>query len=143
MLEPVARSQTVVPFRLIDGWAIVLEGTLAGKQQQKMLIDTSAVPSAINIRVARRLGLSGSAQKLLLMNRAMQVQKVRVPNVRVGTVAAEALDTVAMDLAGVEQALGTRIDAVIGLDLLSRQNFSLDYRRKELEFSSIHSTATD
>ena len=47
MLEPVARSQTVVPFRLIDGWAIVLEGTLAGTQHPKMLIDTGAVPSAI------------------------------------------------------------------------------------------------
>jgi predicted aspartyl protease len=134
MLEQVARSQTVVPFRLIDGRAIVLEGTLAGKQHQKMLIDTGAVPSAINIRAARRLGLSGSAQKLSLMNRAIEVQKVRVANVRVGTVSAEALDMVAMDLASIEQALGTRIDAVIGLDLLSRQNFSLDYRRKELVF---------
>jgi predicted aspartyl protease len=134
ILQPVARSQTVVPFRLIDGWAIVLEGTLAGKQHQQILIDTGAVPSAINIRVARRLGLSGPAQKLSLMNRAMQVEKVRVANVEVGTVAAEALDMVAMDLASIEQALGTRIDAVIGLDLLSRQNFSLDYRRKQLAF---------
>src|SRR4029077_12948947 len=69
-----------------------------------------------------------------LMNRAMQVEKVRVANVEVGTVAAKALDMVAMDLASIEQALGTRIDAVIGLDLLSRQNFSLDYRRKQLAF---------
>jgi predicted aspartyl protease len=134
MLEPVAWPQTVVPFRLIDGWAIVLEGTLAGKQHQKMLIDTGAVPSAINIKAARRLGLSGTAQKLSMMNRAIEVQRVRVTNVQVGSVAAEALDMVAMDLASIEQALGTRIDAVIGLDLLSRQNFSLDYRRKELGF---------
>jgi predicted aspartyl protease len=138
---PVARSQTVVPFRLIDGWAIVVEGTLAGKAHQKMLIDTGAVPSAINIRAARRLGLSGTEQKLSLMNRAMKVQKVRVANVRVGPVAAEALDMVAMDLASIEQALGTRIDAVIGLDLLSRKNFSLDYRRKELDFSGNASVA--
>ncbi len=134
ILGPVARSQTVVPFRLIDGWAIVLEGTLAGKQHQKMLIDTGAAPSAINIRAARRLGLSGPVQKLSLMNRAMNVEKVRVTDVQVGTVAAAALDMVAMDLASIELALGTRIDAVIGLDLLSRKNFSLDYRRKELDF---------
>ena len=99
-----------------------------------MLIDTGAVPSAINIRAARRLALSGPAQTLSLMNRAMKVQKVRVTNVRVGSVAAEALDMVAMDLASIEQALGTRIDAVIGLDLLSRRNFSLDCGRKELAF---------
>jgi hypothetical protein len=132
--EPMARSQTVVPFRLIDGWAIVLEGALAGKGHQQMLIDTGAVPSAINIRAARRLGLSGSAQNLSMMNRAIEVQKVRVANLQVGAVNADALDMVAMDLASIEQALGTRIDAVIGLDLLSRHNFSLDYRRKELVF---------
>jgi predicted aspartyl protease len=141
ILESVAQAQSVVPFRLIDGWAIVLEGTLAGKPHQKMLIDTGAVPSAINIRTARRLGLSGPVQKLSLMNRAIKVERVRVANVRVGPAAAEALDMVAMDLAGIELAMGTRIDAVIGLDLLSRQNFSLDYRRKELDFSSNTSLA--
>jgi hypothetical protein len=68
------------------------------------------------------------------MNRAVNGERVRVPEVRVGAVAVEALDMVAMDLGRVEQALGTRIDAVIGLDLLARQNFSLDYLHKKLDF---------
>jgi hypothetical protein len=42
----------------------------------------------------------------------------------------------AMDLKRIEQALGTRIDAVIGLDLLAKRNFTLDYRRKKLVFDS-------
>ena len=41
---------------------------------------------------------------------------------------------VAMDLGRIEQALGTRINAVIGLDLLAKQNFSIDYRRKSVNF---------
>jgi predicted aspartyl protease len=133
--EAATQAQTVVPFRLIDGWAIVLEGTLAGESHQKMLIDTGAVPSAINVKVARRLGLSGPERRLSLMNRAVTVERVRVTNVRAGAVAVEAMEMVAMDLQRIEQALGTRIDAVIGLDLLSRQNFSIDYRRRELAFS--------
>lgn len=41
-----------------------------------------------------------------------------VPGVQLGAVAVEALDMVAMDLGRIEQALDTRIDAVIGLDAL-------------------------
>ena len=41
---------------------------------------------------------------------------------------------VAMDLGGIEQALGTSVDAVIGLDLLGRQNFTIDYRRRKIVF---------
>jgi predicted aspartyl protease len=136
IFEAASQAQTVVPFHLIDGWAIVLEGTLAGEHRQKMLIDTGAVPSAINIRKARHLGLSGPVREISVMNRAMQVERVRVANVQVGTISVAALDMVAMDLAGIEQALGTRIDAVIDLDVLSRQSFSLNYRRRELVFSS-------
>ena len=131
-----AQDRVEVPFQLIDGWAIVLDGNLGGLHHQKMLFDTGAVPSAINIRVVKRLGLLGSVQELSLMNRSIKVERVCVPGVQLGAVAVEALDMVAMDLGRIEQALDTRIDAVIGLDLLARRNFSLDYHRKKLVFDT-------
>lgn len=131
-----AQERVEVPFQLIDGWAIVLDGTLGGLHHQKMLIDTGAVPSAISTRVAKRLRLLGSVQELSLMNRSIEVERVRVPRVQLGPVAVEALDMAAMDLGRIELALGVRIDAVIGLDLLARRNFTLDYHRKKLVFVS-------
>ena len=68
-----AQERVEVSFQLIDGWAIVLDGNLGGLHHQKMLIDTGAVPSAINIRVVKRLGLLGSVQELSLMNRSIKV----------------------------------------------------------------------
>jgi predicted aspartyl protease len=131
-----AQVQSEVPFQLIDGWAIVLEGTLGGVPHQRMLIDTGAVPSAINIKLARHLGLKGPSSGLSLMNRSINTERVHVPGVRLGPVAVESLDMVAMNLGRIEQALGLRIDAVVGLDLLARQNFSLDYRRKKIDFGT-------
>jgi len=136
-----AQERGEVSFQLIGGWAIVVDGNLGGLHHQKMLIDTGAVPSAISIRVAKRLSLLGSVQELSLMNRSIEVEKVSVPGVQLGVVAVEALDMVAMDLGRIEQALDTRIDAVIGLDLLARQNFSLDYHRKKLVFGTDNNTA--
>jgi predicted aspartyl protease len=135
-LVSVAQERVEVPFQLIDGWAIVLDGTLGGLHHQKMLIDTGAVPSAISTRVAKRLRLLGSVQELSLMNRSIEVERVRVPGVQLGPVAVEALDMAAMDLGRIELALDMRIDAVIGLDLLARRNFTLDYHRKKLVFVS-------
>jgi predicted aspartyl protease len=133
-LGSAAQQPGQVPFRLIDGWAIVLEGTLGGVPHRRMLIDTGAVPSAINITLARQLGLSGPPSELSLMNRSIRAERVHVSEVRLGPVAVKSQEMVAMDLGRIERALGTRIDAVIGLDLLAKQNFSLDYRRKRVDF---------
>jgi predicted aspartyl protease len=129
-----AQKPVETPFRLLDGWAILAEGTLGGITGQKMLIDTGAVPSAINRRVAKRLGLTGPSAEMSVMNGAVNVQRVQVPEVRLGTAAATALDMVALDLSKIEQALHTNVDAVIGLDLLAHQNFCIDYKRRMLRF---------
>lgn len=131
-----AQESADVSFQLLDGWAIVTEATLGGVSHQKVLIDTGAVPSAINVRLAKRLGLSGSSQRISALNRPVDAERVHVTNVRVGLASADALDMTAMDLAGIEHALGRTIEAVIGLDLLSRRNFTLDYRRKRLLFDT-------
>jgi hypothetical protein len=68
------------------------------------------------------------------MNRAIDVERVRVPKVQVGPVAADAFEMVAADFGAIEQALHARLDAVIGLDLLARHNFAIDYRSKKLLF---------
>ena len=130
-----AQESAVVPFHLIDGWAIVLEGTLGGIPHCKMMIDTGAVPSVINSKFVKRLGLAGSFEKLSTFNRSVDAQRLRVPEVRIGVVSAEVLDMLAVDLARIEQRLNTRIDAVIGLDFLATRNFRLDYRHKKLVFT--------
>jgi predicted aspartyl protease len=99
-----------------------------------MLIDTGAVPSVINAKLAERLRLYGVSQKFSVMNRSINVTRMRVPKIRLGAVGVEVLDMVAMDLGGIERALGISVDAVIGLDLLGRHNFTIDYRRRKILF---------
>ena len=136
-----AQDQIIVPFKLVDGWAIVVEGELAGEPNRTMLFDTGAVPSAINLRVAKRLELSGPVLKFSTMNRTLATRKVQVPGVRVGPIAVESLDMVVMDLSKVENALGRQIDAVIGLDLLARRNFYLDYQNEQIVFRDSEDTS--
>jgi predicted aspartyl protease len=131
-----AQEPPAVPFHLIEGWAIVLEGTLASIPNCRIMIDTGAVPSAINSKFVKHLGLTGTFERISVMNRSVNAQKLRVPDVRIGPVSAESLDMMAVDLERIEQRLNTRIDAVIGLDFLARRSFRLDYRHKKLSFTS-------
>lgn len=128
------QNRSDLPFRLIDGWAVVVKGTIGGEPGRTILIDTGAVPSVISKEMAKKLGLLGLAEQVSVMNRAIEVERVRVPNVHVGPVAANSFDMVAADLGTIEQALHTHLDAVIGLDLLGRQNFTIDYRGKKILF---------
>ena len=128
------QKQTDLPFQLIDGWAVVVKGAIGGEPSRTILIDTGAVPSAISKETAKKLGLLGSAEQVSVMNRAIGVERVHVPNVQVGPLAANSFDMVAADFGTIEQALHTRLDAVIGLDLLGRQNFTIDYRGKKILF---------
>src|SRR5262252_7152362 len=100
LLAPVlaAQQSSVVPFHLVNGWAIVVEGTLAGIPNCKMMIDTGAVPSALNSKFLKQLGLAGSFEKISAMNRSVDAQRLRVPEVRIGPVSAAALDMLAVDL---------------------------------------------
>ena len=130
-----AQEPPAVPFHLVEGWAIVVDGTIGGIPNRKIMIDTGAVPSAVNIKFAKRLGLAGSFQKLSVMNRSVDAQRLRIPNVRIGTLSAEALDMMAVNLESIERRLDAHIDAIIGLDFLSQRNFRLDYLHKKLVFN--------
>jgi predicted aspartyl protease len=133
------QKQSEVSFRLIDGWAVVVQGTLGGAPNHTILIDTGAVPSAISRKAAVGLGLQGAAENVSVLNRAIEVERVRVPSVQIGAVSVAAIEMVATDLGPIEQALHTHLDAVIGLDVLGRQNFTIDYRNRKLLFrAGIH-----
>ena len=131
-----AQEPSAVPFHLVEGWAIVVDGTIGGIPNRKIMIDTGAVPSAINNKFAKQLRLAGSPQRLSAMNRSVDAQRLRVPDVRIGPLSADALDMMAVDLKRIEQRLDTHIDAVIGLDFLAQQNFRIDYRHKKLAFDN-------
>jgi len=135
-LNLAAQGPPAVPFHLVEGWAIVVDGIIGGVPNRKIMIDTGAVPSAINSKFAKQLGLAGSFQKLSAMNRSVDAQRLRVPDVRIGPLSAEVLDMMAVDLEQIEQRLDTHIDAVIGLDFLARRNFRIDYRHKNLAFDN-------
>ena len=56
-----ADSPNEVPFKLYRGYVIVVRGSIGGLKNLNFLVDTGAVPSVVDARIARKLHLRGQA----------------------------------------------------------------------------------
>src|SRR6266849_3574218 len=130
-------SADEVPFRLYRGYAIVVRGSIGNLSNLNFLIDTGAVPSVLDRRIARKLRLAGTLGKLSVFTQKLDTEHSNAPNVQLGQLHADALPVVVRDLSFAEQALGTRVDAMIGFDFLGQSAFTIDYVSKKIVFGPI------
>jgi len=127
-----ARIPGEIPFKLVHGFGIVVQGQVGPLFNLNFLVDTGAVPSVLSERVALRIGISGAKGPLALLDKDLGAEYVTVDDVRFGWVHARGLPMVVIDLESFSHFLGTRIDAIVGLDVLVRQAFSIDYKRRSI-----------
>ena len=121
-----------IPFKLAQGFGIVIRGEIGATRDMNFLLDTGAVPSVLSQRAAARMGVRGVMGSLTVLNQESQSEYVTVDAVRLGWIQAPRLPMVVVDLAHLEQRLGTRIDAIIGLDFFAGQDISIDYKQRKI-----------
>lgn len=129
-----------IPFKLHRGYVVVVRGSIGGAKDLNFVLDTGAAPSVISQRVARKFKLRGTEDRLSTFNQTSMATRVSAPDVRLGPVHAKQIDVLVRDLSDASETLGTRVDAIVGFDLLGRSAFTIDYRCRRLHFGSIDPT---
>jgi hypothetical protein len=124
-----------IPFRTYRDYLVVVQGSLGGKPRGNLIIDTGTDPSVIDSRAAQELHMTGVVGKLAVHDQVVDTQQAVLPSVQIGTLRAESLPVLIRDLGFLQKDLGIRIDAVIGLDILSLSNFSTSTTRQNGSFS--------
>jgi predicted aspartyl protease len=137
-----ADNPNEIPFKLYRGYAIVVRGSVGNLKNLNFLIDTGAVPSVLDGRIAQKLHLTGATAKLSVFTQKVETVRAVAPNVQLSSLRVEALPVVVRDLSFATDALGTRVDAMIGFDLLSQRPFTIDYESRKIVFGLIDSTLT-
>ena len=127
-----AEPPAEIPFKLYGGFAIVARGAIGSQENLNFLVDTGAVPSVIHQRLARKLNLRGPRQDISVVTQSRSVERVAIPQVRLGLVDLPSVSAVVLDLAPIEKRLGLRLDVIIGLDVLGGQDFTIDYRLRQI-----------
>ena len=118
--EPPSRRcrATEIPIKLYQEYLIVVEGRIGNLEHQHLLLDTGTNPSMIDTKVSARLGLQSTARSLALFNRNVESKSVILPDLQFGPLRRQNLEVMVADFSRIASGLGTRIDAVIGLDVL-------------------------
>jgi len=131
-----------VSFKLYRGYAIVVRGSVGNLKNLNFLLDSGAVPSVLDQRIAQKLHLAGTTEKLSVLTQKVEVKRTTAPKVQVGPLQAEALPVVVRDLSFAADALGIRVDAMIGFDFLSQSPFTINYESKKIVVGEIDPSLT-
>jgi aspartyl protease len=127
-----------IPLRIYRNFLIVAEGKIAGgPEERNFILDTGTAPSIISVKLVSRLGLATRPSTVTVLGKALPIQEAVVPEIEIGPVRAISFPVQVQDLSRLEGTFGMPIDGIIGLDLLSKSSFHINYDRKEIEFGEI------
>jgi hypothetical protein len=133
----IAQVSTNLPFHLCWGYLVIVEGSIGNVQKLHFLVDTGAFPSVVDEKITRNLGLEEQSARVTLSNQSVQTRIVVLPSLLLGPIRVESLSVLTQDLSFFQKALGYNVDAIIGLDVLRKSSFSINYRAKEILFGPI------
>jgi len=130
------RPLAEIPFKAYQDYLIVAEGRIGNLEHQNLLLDTGTNPSMIDRRISAELGLQATSRDLSLFNKQVTSATVTLPELEFGPMRRENLQVMVADFSAIGRGLGTRIDAVIGLDVLGATNFTVDYVKHRIRFGA-------
>lgn len=126
------QTDAEVPFELYQHHLIVTKGAIGPLNGRNLLIDTGTIPSMVDVRIARKLHLQAEPSVLVAFGQRVAIQSTVLNGFRIGALQTGPVPAGVGDLSYLQ---GARIDAIVGLDVLARNSFSIDYRQRVLRFS--------
>jgi predicted aspartyl protease len=128
-------SGSTLPFRLVSGYLIQVEGRIGDQIHLKFILDTGATISMVGERIAEKLKLDTHTAQSFNFDRNLQWKAATLPEVQFGPVRAANVAVLVGDLARYSEFAG-KADAIIGMDLLNLRNVTIDFGAGNLIFEA-------
>jgi len=119
-------------FELMDRHQIVVRGAIGPLDGLRLLIDTGAIPSMVDRKIAKKLAVNVEGSEFVSFGKSSRVESTVLPDIRLGPLRAEGVPVGIGDLSFLHG-----VDAIVGLDVLSRSSFSIDYKERWIEFGPV------
>lgn len=137
-----ADPRTKLSFRLDWGYLVIVKGSVGSLQNLNFLVDTGSSTSIIHQNIAHDLGLPEQLGRVNLADKSVETRLVVLPSLFLGPVRAESVPVLMQDLSYFEKALGHKVDGIVGLDVLRKSSFAINYITKEMLFGRIETLAS-
>jgi len=125
-----------IPMKLYGGFLIVAKGRIGDQDNLNFVLDTGLTLSVVDSRLAAALQLPPSEamkKKIISFDSVMAPQWAEAVNLQFGPIVVPQLSVVVGDLS-YYRAVGARVDALIGLDVLRNASFTIDYAKERIAF---------
>ena len=132
--QPSAAHLGTLDFDLYRDYLIVVRGSAGGLNNLNLLVDTGADPTLVDQKLAEKLQLVRRDARIAVLNQTIATESAVLPVLEVGPLQTNNLPVLVQDLSFLEKGLQVRIDAVIGLDALGQNGFTINYKSKKIRF---------
>jgi predicted aspartyl protease len=127
-----------MPTKIYRNFLVVAEGQIGGVPDcLNFVLDTGTSPSVINIKLLSKLELKAIPASTLALGTRASALATTISDIELGPIRATSLPVVVKDLSRLESDFGIPIAGIIGMDVLSKSNFRLDYAASEIEFGGV------
>ena len=131
---PEARTQAPpIPFELIANHLVVVSGDLGSMAGLTMVVDTGTTRTLVDERIARRLPAEPQPDVLHTFGRSSGTARVSAPPIAVGSMRSAPLDVLVADLGFLDERVGRRVDALLGVDVFRDRCLTIDYAARRLD----------
>jgi hypothetical protein len=130
--ESRSATNAEVPFELYRDFMIVVQGSAGERHNLNFFIDTGSSQSVVDNRLARKLRLARSPKEISVFGRTVVTEEAILPSLQLGSLLAPRLPVVVKDLSNYRDELEVPVDVIVGIDVLSRTSFTIDYEARKL-----------
>ena len=131
-----AAANRITPFDLLDDGSIVVPVTIGGTGPYRFVIDTGSSRTVITTRLWKSLRLPVVARTIMVTPAGRdEAYIVRLDEVAIGGQRSPGIAAAVMPAE--RYAAGQQVDGLIGQDVLATAIFTIDYRRRSVEWHAV------
>ena len=132
---PTNAKENELPFVLHRNFLILVRGSIGDARDLTFVLDTGASRTIVSNELMS--GSPGVQDTVMVFSQTLTARRLTLPELRMGPVRVTDLPVIAIDFAEIRRNFGAPIDAIIGIDVLQRTNFALDFRSKRIRFDGM------
>jgi predicted aspartyl protease len=132
-------TEGAVRFDLYQGYLMVAKGSIGPLKGLHFLLDTGTSTTLLDPRIASELNLEGVPEdvNMIFVDGRVLATHTWAPSIELGPIRQFHRPVLIQDLSAFNAALPVRVDAVIGLDVLGKSPFEVDYRNRKIHFGDL------
>jgi Aspartyl protease len=125
-----------IPFQVLNGFLIVFQGRIGNYSGLNFVLDTGTTHSTVSRRLAHLMHIRLHSSRVFNFDRFVAMESGVFPDIAFGPVHVRDVSMLVADPSRLSD-FAKDVDAIIGSDLLSLSNFSIDYGAQKLFFAPV------